>query len=172
MKKLLLLLILTIISCTTTVPFTEDLRNTLEKEGVDLTKLQYYSSKKFLLNRSATNTSKDIEKGSVKLSSTVIRENIVFGKSVFKPLAGVCKGTQLNGKLGIYFENGDIDETRITFTKNIRGEYQFSTSTGVIRYDGQLYEVKSGQYAVLLISKKVRQKYVLNTRNVKGLYVN
>lgn len=173
MKYIVLLSAIILTSCTTYVPFTESLKNQIEKDGIDLTKLQYYSDKNISLKRSSTKTNKDVEKGTVSLSSTVIRERIYFGKNEYlsgKMLAGVCKGYKPN-LMFIYFENGDIDETRITFKLDKKGEYYFNEPLGNIRYSGSLYEIESGNGAKLMVSKKETQKYIDNRRKVKGLYV-
>lgn len=171
MKKIYILILSAFISsCKSYIPFTEDLKRNFKKDGIDLTKLQYYSEKNIILNRNLTSTAKELEKGGVSQSNTFIREKISFIGSPTKPLEGVCRAIE-DGRMIICFESGDIKEKAIVFYRTKEGEYQFYDNLNYIRYDNNLYEIEKGQGSRLLVSSKVNKKYVSNRRKVRGLQV-
>ncbi|MBA4849508.1 hypothetical protein [Emticicia sp. BO119] len=172
MKKIFCYLLVTFLttSCVTTtyIPFTEDIRQNLEQQGVDLKKIQFYSEKNIVLKRYAEKNTAELQQGSLSRNSTTIRERIAFSSGATK-LAGVCKATE-QGTIAIQFEEGELDKKKIMFYRQHSGIYIFDGENKLI-YDDVPYEVIEGYKTMLMLSSKDTKDFINSDRQVKGLYV-
>lgn len=166
MKKLIAIAFL-LSSCSSYIPFTDDIRKELQNKKVDITKVQFSINDKIVLKRSSLKQNQKLSDGTFQTTSQLTRERIVF--PVGTP--AICKDTK-EDKLGLYFEDGDATNKRLIFKLNPQNTYVFYQQSGSVQYDGQNYEVAEGQGTVLYISKKEITKTKDVSRYVKGLKVN
>ena len=168
MKNLIaLLFIISMSSCSTYIPFTQEIRNELENKKVDITKVQFAIKKKIVLQRSTSQENQKLNDGTVQTTKELIREKIVFGVGT----PAICKDTKQD-KLALYFENGDLISKRLIFKLNPENNYVFYQNSGTVEYDNQNYQVSEGQGTILYVSKKEITKTKDLSRSVKGLKVN
>ncbi|WP_337044240.1 hypothetical protein [Emticicia sp. 17c] len=172
MKKILICLIAAAFtsSCTRYIPFTEDLRQSLQENGVDIKKIQFYSDKNFLLKRNAKTNTNGLEQGSISRNSTYIRETISFKSIAGSKLAGICTSTE-QGTIAIQFEEGDAEKKKIMFYRQHYGEYKFEGQIKIV-YDDHAYDIVEGKDARLLVSANETKDYIKSKRKVRGLRVD
>ncbi len=166
MKKLIAIAIL-MSSCSTYIPFTQEIRNELQSKNVDIAKVQFSIKNKIVLQRSTLQQNQKLDDGTLQTTKELIRQKIVFGIGT----PAICKETK-EEKLALYFENGDLTNKRLIFKLNPQNTYVFYQNSGSVQYDGQDYEVSEGQGTILYVSKKEITKTKDLSRNVKGLKVN
>lgn len=164
-----LLLAITGISCTPYVPFTSEMRQSLQESNINIADVQFYSSKRIVLKRNSVVNKEELQQGELSRTNTRIREKITFSGHEGDKLAGVCRLIPSTA-LGICFEDGDIYEKSILFDQDKNGKYYITSRE--VKYDNQYYDVLEGKGAMLLISSNDKKKYETTKRKVKGLYVS
>lgn len=175
MKKIsCILLILSLSSCKLQ-EYTTQTRKELETFGIFPEDTQFYitNSIKLTSKRESLNN-KSIE-GSIVTKKEIVRNSIVFGKqftSKSRPLPCVAKGTK-DSRIAIYFEEGNIDSTRVQFIENNKGRYVINIlPENELFYFGQYYNIEYGEDSKLYISKKEIKNIKYEKRKVNGLKLN
>lgn len=190
-KLLFGFMLLTTLSCCK-VLFTQDIRDDLVKNNIDLKKIQYYNSQKIVLSRFLSSSETKVTAGEVKLEKGKYIEIIDIKKNT----PGVCDSVS-EDRLNIKFEAGP--NKYITFKKanKYQGYYEmyadewtkkniviplsseedisivdYDLYTGKVRYDSKLYYTK--RYSTkprLKIKKTGTTKTTRKVRKVKGMRV-
>lgn len=168
MKNLIaLLFIISMSSCSTYIPFTQEIRNELENKKVDITKVQFAIKNKIVLQRSTLEENQKLSDGTFQTTKQLVRQKIIFQTGT----PAICKAAK-EEKLAIFFENGELEFKRLIFKLNSQNNYVFSQNSGTVDYDNQNYKVSEGQGTILYVSKKEITKTKDLSRSVKGLKVN
>jgi hypothetical protein len=166
-----ILLSLLISSCSNLILFTQDIRNNLNDNNLEIEKVQYYNSDKIVLKRTLTKEETQIAKGSILLENGKYFEEIIIPKKT-KGIAVRQRSKFLN----IAFEIGDNKNLR--FSLNEDNQYQISADTwknnyGCITYDTTIYYiVPSSSKALLLVNKEYISNFEKNRRVLKGRNVS
>ena len=185
------LLLLTAL-CSCKVLFTQDIRDDLVKNNIDLKKIQYYNSQKIVLSRFLSSTETKVTAGEVKLEKGKYIEIVEIKKNT----PGVCDSI-FEDRLNIKFEAGPNKYITFRKTKRYGGYYEmyanewtkkniliplsseedinmvnYNLYTGKVRYDSKMYYTK--RYTTkprLKIKKTGKTKTTRKKRKVKGLRV-
>lgn len=199
MKRFLLVLSLLPLLSSCRVAFTESFRQKAEKQGLNLTKIQYYNSKKIVLTRTLSSSEVSLASGKVKFENGIYSEKIIIRKHT----RGRCDKAGPN-EMNISFEEGN--NKSLPFASNARGElsdtytlnpencktitktstsynmgrnYQIQPQTVTkdinqckVYYDGKNYKVDLPEMPQLLIKKKEIRRNKSKTRTAKGVRVS
>jgi len=190
-------IITTFFSCK--VVFTEKIRNQIENNGVDLSKVQFYNSDKIVLKRSLS--SEEVKVASGKIS--VEKGNYVEIIKINKKTPGRCNNFDKD-HLSISFENGP-NRDFIFYNNNVNSDtsiYEFkpeelkkikkssielsndkskllpiqSVQKDInecsIFYDNKKYKIELISMPYLIVRKSHFNKKSVNRRKVKGIIVN
>jgi len=158
---------LLISSCNNLIYFTEDIRNNLNENQLEVEKVQFYNSEKIILKRSLSKEETQIAKGTILLEDGHYFEEIIIPKRT-KGIV-VKKGSEY---LKIAFETGDNRNLR--FVINDDKYYQISADSwkndyGCISYDTTTYFVIPGSSSTLLmVNKEYISNFEKNRRTLKG----
>jgi hypothetical protein len=181
------------------VAFTESFRQKAEKQGLNLTKIQYYNSKKIVLTRTLSSSEVSLASGKVKFENGVYSEKIIIRKNT----RGRCDKLAPN-EMSISFEEGN--NKNLPFASNARGDlsdtytlnpencktitktstsynmgrnYQIQSQTVSkdinqckVYYDGKNYKVDLPEMPELMIKKKEIRRNKTKTRTAKGVRVS
>ncbi len=171
-----LLIMLLFSSCK--VLFTQEMREELEQQKIDLRKIQFYTSRKIVLQRIETTDSIVNDSAEVNLTKETFIDLVVIKRKA----PGICVNT-FGNELEIKFEN--CDSCTLKFVQNERGPdiiYQIGAQTwvnnvGSVPYDKQTYHIRPKTFfwqpqsnkAALKIKRKYWRKFKVRRRKVKGL---
>lgn len=169
MKNIVIVLIisLSISSCSNLVYFTQDVRENLNENNLPVEKVQFYNSEKIVLKRNLALEETQIASGTIRLENGEYFEEIIIPKKT--------KGVVVNGSddyLQIAFERGDHRNLR--FDMNSDYKYQISADSwednfGCILYDTiQYFIVPSSSNTVLMVNKELVSNYEKKRRVLKG----
>lgn len=169
-KILLGIILISSIGCASNrkTEFTQEIRSRLERNNIDITKLQYYISKQLILAREVTNDTTSIKKG------TVIFQNGKYYETITLPsnTPGVCLMAYPN-KLNVSFENEA--EKFLQFDAPNYNLYQVATNDvlsynpNVVIYNGVQYALNyKGSAPVLLINKNIVNNVNRVNKRMKG----
>ncbi|MFK5854620.1 MAG: hypothetical protein QM503_00725 [Bacteroidota bacterium] len=154
-------------SCSNLILFTEDVRDNLKDNYLDVKKVQFYNSDKIVLKRNLTKEETQIAKGTIRLKNGEYFEEIVIPKKT----KGVA--TRDGEKfLRIAFEVGENRNLRFTLNEN--NEYQISADNwkndyGCVVYDTTKYFiVPNSSNALLLVNKEYISNFEKKRRVLKG----
>jgi len=154
-------------SCSNLILFTQEIRDDLNENNLEIEKVQFYNSKKIILKRSLSKEETQIAKGVIRFENGQYFEEIIIPKKT-KGIA-VCKGSKY---LRIAFELGENKNLR--FSLNGDSEYQIAADTwkndfGCINYDTTKYYIIPGSNnTLLLVDKEHISNYEKKRRVVKG----
>lgn len=175
------------------VIFTEQLRQKAEKQGIDLTKIQFYNSDKIVLSRTLASSEVSLASGKVTFQNGVYTEIIKIKKNT----RGKCDMASSN-LLNISFEEGKnrslIFEnnnnsyklkptnckivkkttTTIQITNNNKSPIQQLTkdvNECTLNYENKVYQVELPFMPKLLIKKRQINKNKTSVRTAKGVKV-
>lgn len=187
----------TFISCK--VVFTEKIRSQIEKNGVSLSKVQFYNSNKIVLKRSLNSEELKVASGKI----TVENGNYVEIIKINKKTPGKCNKSEKD-YLSIIFENGP-DRYFIFYNNNLNSDtsiYEFkpeqlrrikkstielSTDKNkllpiqsvqkdinecTVFYDNKEYKIQLSNMPYLLVKKNHFTSKSVNRRKVKGIIVD
>lgn len=147
--------------------FSQDIRDNLNENQLEVEKVQFYNSEKIVLKRSLTKEEIQIAKGTIRLEDGHYYEEIIIPKKT----KGIVdkKGSEY---LKISFETGENRNLR--FVLNDDKLYQISANSwknnyGCISYDTTTYFVIPGSSSTLLmVNKEYISNFERNRRVLKG----
>jgi len=191
------LLSTTFFSCK--VVFTEKIRNQIENNGVDLSKVQFYNSEKIVLKRSLTSEEVKVASGKISVENGKFVEIIKINKKT----PGRCNKFDKD-HLSISFENG-TNRDFIFYNNNVNSDasiyelkpeelrkikktsIELSTDNSkllpiqsvqkdinecFVFYDNKKYKIELIFMPYLIVRKSHFNKKSVNRRKVKGIIVN
>lgn len=170
-----LIILLSLGACTPKlIPFTHDVRDTLNERGLSITAVQFYNSREIGLSAMDPTDDVGVNKGVVELSNEKnIKEVVVLGET-----PGKCIN-EYNDRLDVTFETGG--SRFLSFMKKDPADpystYRLAvTEKGEgfnrILYDNEQYYLeKDSEYAVLMIQKNKLNKITRQRRVAKGVKV-
>jgi hypothetical protein len=155
------------------VPFTSQLKQRLERDSIDIRKVQFYIDQKLILSRYLDDEKAQVTSGKVRLENgKYINEVIV---PPFTP--GVCEQIQ-NGNLMISFEKGSSDMgfglgSGYTTNTYVLYGYDWRNGTAVVNFDNKKFRVRCATctdvaMTRLLIKKNVVDKVEKKTHVLSG----
>lgn len=175
------------------VYFTEDLRNRIESNGYDLSKVQFYTSKEIYMTREINSSEAKLSQGQVKFEKGQYLEIIQIKKGTPGKCESASKGNlTLSFELGpnrrLNFENKEPQYPLNTYSlkpdncdlkkysRNISiggvvTQENFEEKICKISYDGKTYQVKYFNEPELLIKKKEVRRRQVKKRVAKGVRV-
>ena len=158
-------------SCSSLIVFTDEIRDNLEKNDLDVKKVQFYNSDKIIIKRNLSKEETQIAKSTIKLKNGQYFEEIIIPKHT--------KGIAIDEEykyLNIAFESGENRYLR--FTLNDDNNYQISADSwkddyGCINYDTTKYFiVPKSSATILMVNKQYITNYEKNRRVLKGRSVS
>jgi hypothetical protein len=179
MKKMrIVIVIMSVIilgSCATKVPYTPEIKKEFDLTSDNLKKVQFYSSRTIILERSdkqeiVSTTGKD---GQLLASEKSTSERIVIPSN--RPC--IFEEMEEDGTIQIRFETGTGRVLRFSERKNIsNGRFylvaQWENGKGELDYGGSVYYAVSGSAsAYLLVKLKKWKNNKRNERVVKGMKI-
>ncbi len=168
---LVIIVSLLVSSCSNLIFFTQDIRNNLDENQLEVEKVQFYNSKKIILKRSLSKEETQIAKGIIRLEDGNYFEEIIIPKKTKGVV--VRNGSEF---IKIAFETGDNRNLR--FVLNDDNYYQISADSwknnyGCISYDTTTYYVIPGSSSTLLmVNKEYISNIEKNRRVLKGRSVD
>ncbi len=154
-------------SCSKTIYFSQDMRNNLNKNFLSLDKIQFYNSRKIILQRNLSYADTKVARGEIKLLNGQYVEKIIIPKNT--PGVAVSEG---GNYISVAFENGAY--RFLKFVLNDENQYQISANKwsnnyGKVKYDTLVYYIEPrSSRAVLKVIKNDRYNLQKNVRRVKG----
>ena len=155
------------------VPFTADLKETLERSNVDLKKVQFYVDEKLVLTRDLGSETAQVSSGVVKLENGRYINEVII--PAFTP--GIVERSAPDG-LYISFEK---DNNYLKFGRgtNLAGNYytlygrKWQNGTAEVTYQNQVYRVSCASCghagsAKLLVKKSQLDNWNKKTKVVEG----
>ena len=170
------------------VVFTSGLRANIERQKLDMDKIQYYNSKTINLMRVVSEKETDVIEGKVTIMSGQMIEEIEIKKNT----PGVLV-KKLPGEVHIKFEPGNMEDNYLIFKKAADQIYYFEATSwkkkdlitdesgqsvlssykGRVDYHGHLYRTNSMlSKPQLMIKKKSSRNTDYNKRRAKGVKVS
>ncbi len=161
--------------CVSKVYFTDEIRHKIEKKGLSLKNIQYYTDVDVTLKRELPSEQINVESGKVKEENGKLI-NFVY-LSQYTP--GVCDTIYNDKIMGIKFEQGqnktllfgkwpEEGEGKDTLYKIFALDWK--NDTGKVIYDSTVFYIQpEGSQAKLMINKKVLNKIDVNKRRMKGV---
>lgn len=160
------------------VLFTQEMREELAQQKIDLKDIQFYTSKKIVLQRIVTTDS--LSNDSTLLDKT--EETIIDLVVIKKKAPGICVNTFEN-EIEIRFE--DCDSCTLKFVKNELapdtiyqiGAQSWISNVGTVPYNGKTYTIRPKTFfwqpnsnkSALKIKRKYWKKFKIRRRKVKGI---
>ncbi|MBC8320900.1 MAG: hypothetical protein H8E34_09280 [Bacteroidetes bacterium] len=161
------LISLLISSCSSLIYFTEEIRDELYENDLDIEMVQFYNSDKIILKRNLSKAEMQIAKGTIRLENGQYFEEIIIPKKT----KGVA--VKLGAKyLKVAFEEGENRNLRFDINEN--SKYQISADSwynnyGSIKYDTTVYYIVPGSNKImLLVNKEYFSNFEKQIRIVKG----
>lgn len=154
-------------SCSNLIYFTQDIRNNLNENYLEVDRVQFYNSDKIVLKRTLSKEETQIAKGTILLENGQYFEEIIIPKKT-KGVA-VREGRKF---LKVAFENGE--QRNIRFDLNDENKYQISADSwdndyGRIMYDTTIYFIiPSSSKTTLMVNKEFISNYETKRRVLKG----
>ncbi len=161
------LISLVISSCSNLIYFTQEIRNDLKYNDLDVEKVQFYNSEKIVLLRNLSKEETQIAKGTIRLENGEYFEEVIIPKKT-KGVA-VRKGTEF---LNIAFETGE--KRNLRFDINEDTKYQISADSwkenyGCVVYDTSTYFiVPASSSTLLMVNKEYISNFERKRRVLKG----
>jgi hypothetical protein len=162
------LVILSFNSCK--VSFTGPLKANLEKQKLELGKIQYYNSKTITLRRVVSSKETEVLSGTVTMQNGQMIEEIEIKKNTPGVLVKASE-TQMQ----IKFEPGNQKENYLVFelSPNFGKQFTLQNIKGKVNYHGAIYRTTLTQpYPELLIKKKSSRATTYNKRKAKGVKID
>jgi hypothetical protein len=153
LTAIILLLSILLPSCSPkTIVFTQQIRQKVESDSLNINEVQFYNSHPIELQRNLTYDETKIASGEIQFENGRYIEIIQIKKGT----PGVCENATSNS-LDVAFEAGD--NRNLKFVLNPRKNYQISALEwkdrfGKVTYDSLTYYLKPGSEKALLKVKK------------------
>ena len=185
MKKIAFLITITLLMISCAVQFTSTMKKELESSDIDFSKIQFYNSESFALQREMSSSETGIEKGKIKTKEGKQIEIVKIPQR--KP--AVCDSI-VGDKLYIIFEYGK--DKRIPFVCDPYNKYYSLITSGTgdvsldiknytdlsgykfygtINYDGKDYYYGYSLKPKLKVKKSQMEKVLKNARTVDGIRI-
>lgn len=154
-------------SCNSTIYFTQDMRNNLNDNNLNVEDVQFYVSRKLVLKRNLTYDETKIARGEIKLENGKYVEEIIIPKNT----QGVAIDFN-NRSIDVAFEQGFNRDLK--FVINDESLYQITAlewenDYGIIKYDTLMYFMEpGGDRSLLKVKKDNIYNYQKKKRVVKG----
>ncbi len=154
-------------SCSNYIYFSEEIRDNLIINNLDIEKVQYYNSDKIVLMRHLSKDETELAKGTIRFENGQYFEEVIIPKKT----KGIAIGNA-NEILNIAFETGENRD--LLFSLNDDDKYQISADSwkndyGCVYYDTASYFiVPSSSNTLLLVSKEDISNYEKKRRILKG----
>ncbi len=152
--NMLLLIVMMLLgsACSKSIYFTQVMKYQVEDHGIDLRDVQFYNSRKFILQRNLTIEETKVAQGKIRFENGQFIEQIIIKKNT----PGVCEEIEPNA-LMISFETGE--NRNLKFVLNTKDNYQISAldwtkKYGRVAYDTTYYYIIPGGEKTLLKVKK------------------
>jgi hypothetical protein len=164
---LLFISVLFMESCSKTIYFTQGMRNELRKNYLNIDKIQFYNSKKIVLQRNLSYADTKVARGKINFVNGQYVESIIIPKKT--PGVVVSQG---DNYLNIAFEEGP--HRFLKFVLNADKEYQISAvkwnqGYGKVKYDTLFYYITpQSSKALLKVVKNDRFNLERSSRRLKG----
>ncbi len=131
-----------------TVYFDQQLRRNIESYGIDLPDVQFYNSKKIVLERDLSYEETKVASGKIRFENGRFIEKIIIKKRT----PGVCENFEDNF-VEVSFEQGD--NTTLKFMRDGKNYYRLSAlewknRLGKVAYDTTMYFILPGGENALL----------------------
>tara|TARA_B100001093_G_scaffold408404_1_gene397236 strand:- start:662 stop:1180 length:519 start_codon:yes stop_codon:yes gene_type:complete len=160
------IIILSFSSCK--VSFNGSLKVNLEKQELELEKIQYYNSKTIILKRVVSSNETEVLSGKVTLQNGQMIEEIEIKKNT----PGIMVNSSLN-EMHIKFEPGNQKGNFLVFELSSDKRFVLRNQKGKVNYHDAIYRSNGeSAYAELLIKKKSSRAVTYNKRKAKGVKVN
>lgn len=170
-KHLISLLGLTVLlivsSCNSTIYFTQDMRNNLNENNLNVKNVQFYTSRKLVLKRNLTYDETKIARGEIKFENGQYVEEIIIPKNT----PGVAEDFS-SQRIDVSFEQGYNRDLK--FIINEESLYQITALSwednyGKVKYDTLVYYIEpGGDKTVLKVKKDNIYNFQKKKRVVKG----
>ena len=140
----------------------------LEKQGIDLSKIQYYNSKSIILKRVVSSKETEVLSGTVTMQNGQMIEEI----EIKKHTPGVLVNSNDN-QMHIKFEPGNQKENFLVFELASDKKFNLVHSKGKVNYHQGVYRTIITQpYPELLIKKKSSRAVTYKKRKAEGVKIN
>lgn len=141
--------------CSRTILFTHAMRQKIHQDGLDIREVQFYNSRKLILQRNLSYEETKIAQGEIRFENGKFIELI----EIKKHTPGVCESDD-SKSLDISFESGE--NRKLKFMVNARTNYQITAlewkdKFGKVNYDTLTYYIAPGGDKTLL---KVKKDYI------------
>jgi hypothetical protein len=160
-------ILLIVSSCNPTIYFTQDMRNNLNENNLNVKDVQFYVSRKLVLKRNLAYDETKIARGEIKLENGKYVEEIIIPKNTL----GVAEN--FNSKsIDVAFEQGFNRDLK--FVINQDNLYQITALSwendyGKVKYDTLMYFMEpGGDKALLKVKKDNVYNFQKKKRVVKG----
>lgn len=164
---LAIIVLMILASCNPTIYFTQDMRNNLHDNRLEIEDVQFYVSRKLVIKRNLTYDETKIARGEIKFENGQYVEEIVIPKNT----PGVAVSHKRN-RIDVAFEQGFNRD--LNFVLNDENLYQITAMTwendyGKIKYDTLVYFMEpGGDKALLKVKKDNIYNFQKKKRVVKG----
>ena len=159
-------IILSFSSCK--VSFNGSLKVNLEKQELELKKIQYYNSKTIILKRVVSSNETEVLSGKVTLQNGQMIEEIEIKKNT----PGIMVNSSFN-EMHIKFEPGNQKGNFLVFELSNDKRFVLRNQKGKVNYHDAIYRSNGeSAYAELLIKKKSSRAVTYNKRKAQGVKVN
>ncbi len=154
-------------SCSNLIYYSEEIHKDLNKNNIELKKVQFYNSHKIVIKRHLTKDEIQIAEGTIIFENGQYYEEIIIPKNT-KGIA-VSHGSEY---LKIAFEIGENKNLR--FSLNDNEQYQISANSwdndfGCVVYDSTKYFIiPKSSNTVLLVNKEYTSNYEKTRRILEG----
>lgn len=177
LSKLFIIIFLLLTACSTkTIYFTQQTRNKIESNKIDLKDIQYYNSHQIVLQRNLSFEETKVASGNISVENGEFVEMIILKKKT----PGVCESYTPNS-LDVSFEQGE--NRKLRFILNPSKNYQVSAiewknKFGKVSYDTLTYYIKPGGEKALLKVRKEdiftydKQERIIQGRTVSSKSIN
>jgi hypothetical protein len=160
------------------VPFTEDLKVRVEKNGLDIRKVQFYNDQKLVLRRSLGGTKADVKGGVILFENGEYINEIVI--NAFTP--GICEVATAD-KLSISFEEANKNTIEFGLGGLNSNQYvlfgsKWENGSAEVMYDNEAYRIRCGNGCSnvgdvkLVVKKSEFENTKNNIRVVEGRKIN
>lgn len=168
---LLFVVMISLNSCKTLIPFTEDLKTSNSWSEKDLKMIQYYNSETIVLNRQLKSNETGIVSGKIKMVDGKQVEEIIIRKGT----KGVISALPDENRMAISFEIGDDHYLTFGVDKQRGGRYYLrlkdyeKNKFALVSYFGKTYNLSpQALNSYLQVNLKKIKKEQLSMRVAKG----
>lgn len=168
---LLIIAVVSLSSCKTLIPFTEDLKTGNNWTDNDLKQIQYYNSEPIVLNRQLKSNETGIVSGKIKMVDGKEVEEIIIRKGT----PGIISALPDDNRMAISFEISDDHYLTFGIDKQRGGRYYLrlkdyeKNKFALVSYFGKTYNIAPlALNAYLQVNLKNIKKEQLSLRVAKG----